>query len=515
MKIQNALVLALALILPSLLNAQTDNTSPYQWNPKVTSVMVFKNGVGFFTREGQVALRDGWCAANVIPPAAFGTLAIYSQQPDESVDIVAAGSGEVIAFDEIDAPKDNASKLKLLESFKFLKLQLTYDQKLSAEAIAAGKLVSISPEYVVLEADSGSFAVPLGSITRLKVLENPLRIHVQNAPAETDLAMAYLRKGITWIPEYTLTLGEKDAAELTLRGTLVNEAEDLVHCDLNFVVGVPHFVHTDYLSPVAVGQVVRSIGQAVPQQVMTQVMNRAVISNDIQSNQFMPMPEQPIQPSGRNLSQATGNLPQLQGDDTSDFTVYARKDITLRLGEKAIVTLFTNRIRYGHLYRWPVGSEIQHYLVLHNETDTPWTTGPCLLAASGDMLSEDLLRYVPRGGRGELPVTTAINIAHEQKESEAARAAKAHEPSNNVFYDLVTLNGELSLRNFGKTPAEMIVSLPLRGKPLQASDDGQIWQQTDNLRLIERAGSINWQFILQPGDSKMLTYTYERYVPSN
>jgi len=37
--------------------------------------------------------------------------------------------------------------------------------------------------------------------------------------------MAYLRKGITWIPEYTLKVIDDETAELTLRGTLVNEAE--------------------------------------------------------------------------------------------------------------------------------------------------------------------------------------------------------------------------------------------------------------------------------------------------
>ena len=61
--------------------------------------------------------------------------------------------------------------------------------------------------------------------------------------------MAYLRKGITWIPDYTLKVLDDDNAELTLRGTIVNEAEDLIHTDVHLVVGVPHFVHTEYMAP--------------------------------------------------------------------------------------------------------------------------------------------------------------------------------------------------------------------------------------------------------------------------
>jgi len=48
--------------------------------------------------------------------------------------------------------------------------------------------------------------------------------------------MAYLQKGITWIPEYTLKVLDEKTAELTLRGTLVNEAEDLIHSDVHLVV---------------------------------------------------------------------------------------------------------------------------------------------------------------------------------------------------------------------------------------------------------------------------------------
>lgn len=506
-------ILVLTFALP--VSAEPDRKSPYQWQPKTTSVMIFKNGLGFFLREGQVALSDGWCVSRTIPPAAFGTLAVYSHANDQTVDIVAAGPGEIVDFDDADAPTDLDSKRRRIESCKNLKIQLTYSQQ-GAERTAAGELVSVGSDYIVLEAENNSFAVPLDSIKKLQVLENPLRVHVagnnQTSPAEATLGMAYLRKGITWIPEYTLKLTEKDTAELTLRGMLVNEAEDLIHCEANFVVGVPHFVHSEYMSPIASGQAIRTIGAAIPSQFMNQISNANIVVsnyNGDMGNQFGGMV-----PTGRDLSEATGNLPQLNNGDASDFTVYARKDITLRVGEKAIMTLFTTNIRYEHLYRWNVSGPIEHYLVLHNDTDTPWTTGPCLVTGQ-DTTSEDMLRYVPKGGRGELPVTTAVNIANSQEESETKRALKAHEPSNNVYFDLVTLEGKLMLRNFGKTPAEMAIALPITGKPLTASDEGKINQGTQNLKLQDRTGSINWQITLAPGESKTLTYSYERYVPSN
>ena len=97
-----------------------DDQNPHLWQPRTRSVAVFKNGLGFFMREGEVQLRDGWCVASHIPPAAFGTLAIYAHDKKETVDIVGSGPGEVVEFDGRDAPDDTKSKRARLETSKNL-----------------------------------------------------------------------------------------------------------------------------------------------------------------------------------------------------------------------------------------------------------------------------------------------------------------------------------------------------------------------------------------------------------
>ncbi|MFZ1936852.1 MAG: hypothetical protein WCB27_15520 [Thermoguttaceae bacterium] len=501
--------------------------NPHLWKPRTRSVAVFKNGLGFFLREGDVKLRDGWCVAESVPPAAFGTLAIYARDDKEVVDIVGSGPGEVVEFDGRDAAKDPAVRKARLEANRNLKVELQYEQK-GQKRTAAGKLVSVGPEYVVLENEGNSLAVPIGGVTRMQVLELPLRIHVARdrdagaAPAANTLGMAYLRKGITWIPDYTLKVLDDDNAELTLRGTIVNEAEDLIHTDVHLVVGVPHFVHTDYLAPLAVGQVIRSIGAAVmshnPMGMNTQMMNRAaLVSNQMMAPQFdrPGVATEAVPANEGDLGRALGSLPQLGGAAATDYTVYTKKDLTLRRGEKAIVTLFTHKIHYSHVYRWSPPEAMEHSLVLHNQTDTAWTTGPCLALSSDQPLSEDLLKYTPKGGRGELPVTAAINVAHEKSEREIDRKLKAYSPdNNNSFFDLVTLQGKLQIRNYEKRPVEIIIANPIPGKPLAASADGKISVDPTRLQLLERNGAVRWTITLKPGEEKTLTYQYERYIPS-
>ena len=498
-----------------------DDENPYLWKPRTRSVAVFKNGLGFFMREGEVKLRDGWCVAEQIPPAAFGTLAIYARNEKETVDVVGSGPGELVEFDGRDAPKDAASKRARLESSKNLKVQLDYTNK-GQKRTASGKLVSVSPEFVVLETETNSFAVPTEGVTKLQVLELPLRVHlaseVEKQPASATLGMAYLRQGITWIPEYTLKVVDDETAELTLRGTLVNEAEDLIHTDVHLVVGVPHFVHTQYLAPIAIGQVIRTIGAAVsvPSQVTSQMMNRAAIVQNVAPQFDQPgVVERPVEGRGGDLGKALGNLPQMEGAAATDYTVYTKKDLTLRCREKAIITLFVKKIRYSHIYRWSPPDPMEHSLVLSNQTDSAWTTGPCLALSEDRPLSEDLLKYTPKGSRGELPVTAAINIANSKGEREVDRKLKAHSPSINVYFDLVTLEGTLKLHNYEKRTVEVVITNPIPGKPLTADQGGSLATDSTKLRLLEREGTVSWRLKLEPGEKKILTYQYERYVPSN
>lgn len=504
-----------------------DANHPHVWEPKTKTVAVFKNGFGFFTREGKVQLREGWCYGREIPPAAFGTLAIYARGEQQAVDLVGAGPGEIIVFDGQDAPQDTDSKRRRLEANEGLTVELQYQQQ-SASRSAAGALVSIGAEYVVLEAAAQTLAVPLEKITRMQVLDMPLRVHVRqedDAPAtEADLGVAYLRKGIMWIPEYTLNVIDEETAELTLRGTLINEAEDLVHCDVNFVVGVPHFVHSDLMSPVAVGRVIRTLGsslptEGVPPQVMSQMMNRAAIANNSMVTSQLDGAGGPVtQPAPveeGDLSGVMNSLPQLESAAAGDFTVYTKQDLTVRRGERAMVTLFTQKVRYRHLYRWETTGAVEHFLTLENSTATAWTTGPCLALSNGSPLSEDVLKYTPRGGRGELQVTTAINIAHSQSEEEVDRELKSHEPRNNEFFDLVTIAGKIRLKNFEQQPLEIEIDAPINGRPIEADQEGEIRIDATKLRLVERAGSIGWRVSLDPGQEVLLTYRYERYVPSN
>ena len=528
------------LILPVVLFAaaafaEEEQKNPYLWKPQTKSVAVFKNGLAFYIREAETELRDGWCVAEQIPPAAFGTLAVFANDDDKIVDIVGAGPGEIFEFDDRDLPKTVETKRKYLEFSLHLKVELRYLMKGTIQS-AAGEIVQVGEEFVILDNGTNNFAVPIKDITRMQALGLPLRLHVAqkteaDAPPKSaesgklSLGMAYLSKGaLTWIPEYTLKLIDEENAELTLRGTVINEAEDLIHTDIHLVVGVPHFAHSDQLAPIAVGQVIRTIGTGLASSMSNQkqsqmLSNSAVVFNNagtFDNADALVVDEQSVSRRSGNLGQFTGSLPQLETLAGTDFTVYTKKDMTLRSGEKAIVTLFTKQVKFSHLYRWTIPSEVRHHLVLQNQTETPWTTGPCLvLSPDRQPLSEDILHYTAKGSRCEMPITAAINMATTLNEKEIARKTKEYSPNNNTFYDLVTLGGELQVQSFEKNVAEVIVESKVPGTPIELGEGGTSTMNPEKLRLLEKEANVRWKFDMKPGEKKTIPYTYERYVPSN
>jgi len=113
-----------------------------------------------------------------------------------------------------------------------------------------------------------------------------------------------------------------------------------------------------------------------------------------------------------------------------------------------------------------------------------------------------------------LPVTAAINIAHDKTEREVDRKLKAHHVPHDTYFDLVTLEGELRLHNYEKRPVEIVISNSVPGKPISAGDEGRIQTDPTKLKIDERAGTVAWRVKLEPDERRALDYRYERYVPS-
>ncbi|MDH4220849.1 MAG: hypothetical protein OEW23_18995, partial [Candidatus Aminicenantes bacterium] len=93
--IKTTLCTLLVMTLSTLsMFASEDKKNPLPiLNTKPKTIAVFKNGLGFFIREGQVELQDKWAVTEYVPQATLGSLWIGSLDEDTQIE-------EVIAFFE-------------------------------------------------------------------------------------------------------------------------------------------------------------------------------------------------------------------------------------------------------------------------------------------------------------------------------------------------------------------------------------------------------------------------------
>src|SRR5690606_15619804 len=157
--------------------------------------------------EDEVELRDGWAIAADIPAAAFGTLAIFAREENAVVDIVGGGPGEKVEFNDIDSPDTLDARIDRLRASLHVPMRLEYKQD-GVDAAAQGTLKHVGEEYAILEAERTTLAVPLAEIRSMKFTDAPMRIHVvedgKSRKGSVTLVRAYLTRGMTWVPEYTM-----------------------------------------------------------------------------------------------------------------------------------------------------------------------------------------------------------------------------------------------------------------------------------------------------------------------
>jgi hypothetical protein len=260
---------------------------------RAADVAVFKNGYGFIMAEGRGETQDGWCVFSEVPQASYGTLWLYS--PDEGVtvdrviaevkdsrqtrdaqsldDLIRANVGKLVTIRGAD---DQKWRGKLLEPVLAPGQPEPYRAPPQTPAEDALIWAAVPPRpdvgekqvsHVVLDVDGARVAIRKDLIQQLWFAEEPGRKVEITKPAQAlaarlvrgdrtvvgpaTVGMAYMAKGLQWLPAYQIRITGDGQADLRLQGTLINDVADLQNSRLHFVVGVPHFIQQDVLSPLS------------------------------------------------------------------------------------------------------------------------------------------------------------------------------------------------------------------------------------------------------------------------
>lgn len=481
---------------------------------KPKTIAIFKNGLGFFIREGETNLSNGWAMTENVPSATLGTFWISSINEGSRLE-------EAVAFTEDIKKETDTTSIEEL-------LNINAGKKVTIKAgneVIEGTIKQLSPSssMVIIATQDGEIAINKGNITQIKCSgnfntktfykESGKRIKFKVTGKEkSTIRLAYLQKGITWTPSYLVNIENPDKAKITMTSTLINDVEDLENADISFVVGYPNFMFSDILSPMAltydINQFMSSLNRDrthYNQNLTSNIAAQSVVYNEPEMNS-----------SSLDYGYATGT----QGSSEEDLFLYEKKGVYLKKGERAQYPIFSADVAYKHIYEWDIPDTMQqnkkteqiwHSVKLDNSSGYPWTTAPAFVVSGLKAISQDIINYTPKGTQSNLKLTIATDVKADRKEfeTERQRDIKLKDYYN---YDLVTVQGELYIKNTKNKDIVMVIEKKLKGEVLQAGNDGKITKVADGLTGVNYNSVINWEIPVKAGEKIQVTYKYKVYV---
>jgi len=306
------------------------------------------------------------------------------------------------------------------------------------------------------------------------------------------VGMAYVQRGIRWIPEYRIEIDGKGQAKVKLQATLINELADLADVKAHLVVGVPSFAFQEMADPMSLQQAVAQLSSHFRADASTAY----ALSNSMMTQVAAPVRDSVAQ--GRT----TVDLgPEVSGGQKNeDLYIFTVEHITLRKGERMVVPVGEYTLPYRDVYtlnlpfgpprdiRQTFGSQQQieltrlmaapkakHVIRLVNKADMPLTTAPALILKDGHILAQGMMKYTPVGAASDLEVGTAIDIAVDKTDKEINRTPNAMQWRSS-WYARIDLEGQVHLTNRLANTTEIEVTRYILGLVDGAEQQGKVVQ---------------------------------------
>lgn len=518
------------------------------FSPEVKRVAVFKNGYVFTYREGEAQIANNWAYTTNAPTGVLGTVWSYTTAPNVKVTQLLASETEKADTETIVQASDFYDFLKINEGAR-IRVE-GYNNKVFEGIYKIIGDTSNGNFSIAVQTERGTIVLSPSRIETVEIIgqakydkkiivkngsEKRLSIKTEGANngQKINLGIAALERGIRWIPAYRVEAKGTPIkeAKLELEAMVINELTDLKGSEIYFVVGVPHFLFQESISPLSMNSAFSGVSGYFQ-------AGAGNLRRDSMSNAIM------TQVSTADMSYQPDGLPTVSEEEKSNtfsaeqLFLYQANGLDLKKGERASLRLFSLTVPASEVFEWSLtdasdtqnryleygrstttvplvqdlSSKVWYGLRLKNQTGMPWTTGSAISFRDWKPMGQDLLTFTPVGGENILRVTPATEVigTHTLEEKSRERVQLPYGGSTYNF-DLVTVEGSIKVRNFKKDAIEIVIGRDLVGEALSATDDGKISRQGFNLQAINPNSTIKWN-VNVPNGEKEIRYTFKIYV---
>ncbi len=533
------------------------------FSPEINRVAIFKNGYAFTYREGEASPRANWVHTTNTPVGVLGTVWGYSTSASVRVDQPLAS--EFLNSTQTDRVEDIAEflianegkRIRVVDGnnadrvhegvYEIISRYRNFAEEVRPEGGFRAKydlnLITLS-----IKTENGVLLLPAASVRTIEILDSQpillrprkeklvrlgIKLNGARDGQPVNVGIAALERGLRWIPAYRVEVkGDPiKEAKLELEANVINDLADLNNTEINFVVGVPHFLFQETTSPLSINTAFAGVSSNFRRDGVNQLSNAI-------SRQVMELPL-----DGRRVDDIS---PTVAGEEKSlsfsaeQLFLYQTDLLQLKKGERATTRLFSLTVPCSEVFEWTLNdvsdaqqrylnpgysgqshqlnslqdlsTKIWSALRLKNTTGMPWTTAPAISFREWKPLGQDLLNFTPIGAEEVLRVTPATEVTgfHSLEEKERTRE-KIRWNGSDYDFDLVTLEGTVKVRNVQKRSIELVLTRHLVGQVSSASDEAKTTKSGLNLQSVNSNSIIKWSVQIPPGE-KELKYTYSVYL---
>lgn len=537
-------------------------------NLKIEKLSIFKNGLGFFSSSGD--LPNGAKTINMgqIPIPVFGTFWVYypEQLKLQKVKVSLEEYEKTMpALDLFQLLQANPGKKVLIEKHgenkqiihgiveslinpeKFPERPNEYFMHQPTDAnrrdFDYSQYQNQNKQIAIIRTEKGLAAIEAGSIEHIEFEGDSISrevkskekvpvisIELNKASNGEKIKVTYLARGILWMPSYLIDLSDETAASFTANATIINEVADIENASLELITGFPNIKFSDIDNPMGMSQKLSAFitSMTTPENERRQsgrghglVMQQAMFSNAPAG----------FSESEENLFPAYSTA--MKGTETEDLFIYPVNNFSLKKNETASIPLYTAKMPYRHIYTWKIedlldkeneqqidrggnkdreeAETVWHSCRLTNTLKMPLTTAATEFAKDGHFTGQDVCFYTPPGSETTIRMNKALNVPAEQSEFEIERKRNAAE-FHGSHYDLVKMKGELKLRNKFEKKIKVEITKELSGEVIEKNPDAKDAQIPKGMKRVNPKHLLTWEIELNPGEEKIMTYTYQLYT---
>lgn len=499
-------------------------------------ISIFKNGIAFFHKNGEVDASGGQVKFDELPIGGFNNRNDEPVHPrDRDFPSVIFGSvwfssttNPLLRTSVFSEEAETQEALLTLTDLFSHNLRKTIDFSLKNDPSSyAGKIMSMQDGVLLIRMNTGWKQVAIEALDRFDFEDQPnlyrnkvakktvLQLDFAQSQKVAPIDLMYFQKGLSWLPNYHVQLLGNHKARISLKANVFNEVEDLKDVAVNFVLGIPSF--SDIQEPLFSGQSLRSFMSDLARNprsssshytdsVMTQV--RASANYQVSEDPFL-------------------HDPDTEGEmSDEDLFFYTKENLTLPRGGRMLIHLLETDISYDDSYSVRLDKDLRtygrqshrssntvwHSLTFKNESGLPLPTGAISFVkdenGSKYPISQNHLDFVPAGLLAKVKMTEVPDIVVMDDEK-----VKDTQQNGQDEWKLLTIEGVVEVSNFKKKEITLEIERAVAGELLESDTPwtkGHAGRQ--NLNSPNQSNEVNWVLSLQPGEKKTITYRYKHLI---